>query len=173
MPPRAARAREIAARFTFRRIARISLPPMRHLARRTKSFRGKSGRATSSPANAAFAAMNFCASELSFGFLLTPCFSRVPAHVGNFQPFQRFFHGVSKPLLRLVQWSGGARASARFNVHRGAAQEIPGPLPLRALKRCERRAPFAPYVCHSILRFSIKRLLVSLLSTHPAEAERY
>ena len=57
--------------------------------------------------------------------------------------------------LRLVQLSDGARASARYNVHGGAAQESPGPLPLCALKRRERRAPFAPNVCPSILRFSI------------------
>ena len=60
-------------------------------------------------------------------------------------------------LLRRVQLSDGARASARFNVHYGATQEMPGPLPFRALKRRERRAPFAPYVCHSILRFSTMR----------------
>ena len=57
--------------------------------------------------------------------------------------------------LWLVQLSDGARASARYNVHRDAAQESPGPLPLRALKRRERRAPFAPNVCYSILRFSL------------------
>ena len=35
----------------------------------------------------------------------------------------------------------GARASARFNVHCGATQEVSGPLPIRELKRRERRAP--------------------------------
>jgi hypothetical protein len=44
-------------------------------------------------------------------------------------------------ILRLVPLSDGARASARFNVHCGAALEMPGPLLIRALKRRERRAP--------------------------------
>lgn len=45
--------------------------------------------------------------------------------------------------LRLAQLSDGARASARFNIHRGATQEMPGWLSIRALKRRERRAPLA------------------------------
>jgi hypothetical protein len=35
----------------------------------------------------------------------------------------------------------GARASARFNVQCGVTQEMSGPLPIRELKRRERRAP--------------------------------
>src|ERR1035438_3645005 len=36
-------------------------------------------------------------------------------------------------LLRLVQFSDGARASARFRVPCGAVQAMPGPFPFRAL----------------------------------------
>jgi hypothetical protein len=54
-----------------------------------------------------------------------------------------------------VQLCDGARASARFNVHGDAAQKLPGPLSIRALKRRERRAPLAPNVGHPILRCSI------------------
>ena len=49
----------------------------------------------------------------------------------------------------------GARALARFNVYRGAAKEMPDPLPLSEWKRPERRAPLAPNVSDFILRFSI------------------
>jgi hypothetical protein len=58
-------------------------------------------------------------------------------------------------ILRLVQLIDGARASARFNVHCVAALEMPGPFPIRALKRRERRAPPASNVHHPILQFSI------------------
>ena len=58
-------------------------------------------------------------------------------------------------LLRLVPLSDGARALARFNVYRGAAKEMPDPLPLSEWKRPERRAPLAPNVSDFILRFSI------------------
>jgi len=68
-------------------------------------------------------------------------------------------------LLRLVQLTDGARASARLNVHCGATQEIPGPLPIRALKRHKCRAPLA---CHAILRFSIALLLGAHVNLHAA-----
>ena len=46
------------------------------------------------------------------------------------------------PLLRSCgTTTAGARASARFNVHCGEAREISSPLPVRELKRRERRAP--------------------------------
>jgi hypothetical protein len=46
------------------------------------------------------------------------------------------------PLLRNCGTAtAGARASARFNVHRGEALKISSPLPVRELKRRERRAP--------------------------------
>jgi hypothetical protein len=57
--------------------------------------------------------------------------------------------------LSHVQSSAGARASARFNVHGGAALEMPPPLSIRALKRRERRAPSAPDLCHPIFPFPI------------------
>jgi hypothetical protein len=47
------------------------------------------------------------------------------------------------------------RASARFNVRGGAALEMPAPLPIRAVKRRERRAPPAPNVGHPIFPFPI------------------
>ena len=57
--------------------------------------------------------------------------------------------------LSRVQSSAGARASARFNVHGGAALEMSNPLPIRVLKRRERRAPPAPNVGHPIFPFPI------------------
>jgi hypothetical protein len=48
-----------------------------------------------------------------------------------------------------------ARASARFNVRHCGALKIPSPLAFWALKRRERRAPFAPSWCHPDLRASI------------------
>ena len=60
--------------------------------------------------------------------------------------------------------SDGARASARFNIHRVAAQKFPGQIPIRGLKRRERRAPFAAKVYHSILRFSLTLLAITLVA---------
>jgi len=57
--------------------------------------------------------------------------------------------------LSLVLLSYGARASDRFNVYCGATLKWPGPFPIRALKRRERRAPLAPDVCPPILRCSM------------------
>ena len=45
--------------------------------------------------------------------------------------------------MKLNECNLGARASARFNVHYFAAQEMSHPPPVRGLKRRERRAPIA------------------------------
>jgi hypothetical protein len=47
--------------------------------------------------------------------------------------------------MRCGQQGGGARALARFNVHCGAALEMPRPSAIFTLKRRERRAPIAPH----------------------------
>lgn len=60
-----------------------------------------------------------------------------------------------KKKMSRVQLCDGARASARCNVHGGAAMKMPGPLPIRALKRRDRRAPLAPNESHAISRYSI------------------
>ena len=54
----------------------------------------------------------------------------------------------NKSALDCVSTCAGARALARFNVHCGVAREISGLLPVRTLKRRERRAP-SPSVTRS------------------------
>ncbi|MGH9581085.1 MAG: hypothetical protein ACRD2R_08830, partial [Terriglobales bacterium] len=63
----------------------------------------------------------------------------------------------------------GARALARFNIRRRTAWKIPSPLPLRAMKRRERRAPLLSGLRH---RFSQASLVLAWLaaSAHLAAA---
>jgi hypothetical protein len=67
-------------------------------------------------------------------------------------------------MLKLVQIRDGARASARFNVDGRATSEISEPLSPSKSKRRERRAPFAPTVWRSILRFSTVWVLLVLVA---------
>jgi len=60
--------------------------------------------------------------------------------------------------------SGGARASARFNAHDGAAAENSNPPSLWALKRRERRAPLAPIRCSSIAGDFVICIFAALLA---------
>jgi hypothetical protein len=111
--------------------------------------------------------MNNIAIKLNLGTWVGRAGNPLPAAAAN----QRLLiypdgaHGVTRPTgpkvaksgypLGIVRLSAGARASARFNVHGGAALEMSTPLPIRALKRRERRAPPAPNVGHPIFPFPI------------------
>jgi prepilin-type processing-associated H-X9-DG protein len=68
--------------------------------------------------------------------------------------------GRNTVLLRLVQWSDGARALARFNLHCGATLEMPSPPSLRVLKRRGRRAPLAPNAWHAERAFTRLDMMV-------------
>ena len=71
---------------------------------------------------------------------------------------------MKKLFLRRAQSQHGARASARFTIHSTKAHELRGVLELHTSKRRERRAPLAPFVCHTISKASILRCsIISLL----------
>jgi predicted neuraminidase len=67
-------------------------------------------------------------------------------------------------LLRLAQWSDGARRLRRFNAQIKSGSGISKVALQWTVKRRERRAPQAPNVCHSILRVSIIMLLTVLVT---------
>jgi lysophospholipase L1-like esterase len=76
-------------------------------------------------------------------------------------------------LLKLLQLSGGVRASARFTVRNNNTLGIASLLPMRESKRRERRAPSAATVCRSILQFvTILFLTVATAGLLPAQDAR-
>jgi hypothetical protein len=61
-------------------------------------------------------------------------------------------------LLRLVAYGDGPRASARFDIQKPEARDLPSRLVLGRLKRRKRRAPVPLNAGNHIARSSINRL---------------